>query len=231
MIEVEHGLVPFATWYASPAEWKASAVCLGSGDLFFPDDDEWGPARALCAACTARTACGALALVEEQGLDAELRFGLRAYMTPAQRESIERRGGLKDRDPMQLVLGDDNGRRVPPVPDDGDNWPRHLTTLARKVVRWLIENVEVGGVLPAKSAICDAIGCNPTPLRRVLDALVQDGTLDFARHPRKGSAGQAASYTRRATPRVVGSWLPPHLRGARMGELPDVVKEEICLQH
>lgn len=210
MIEVEHEGPALASWFVKPLPWMAEAVCHDETELFF-DNDNWSPGRILCATCPVRVECGTQAMAEEQGVPVEYRAGLRAYMTPAQRESVERRGGLNGRDPMLLVLGDDGGRRVPPVPDDGDKWPRHLTTLARKVVRWIVEHVEIGCDLPTSQEMCKSLGCNPTPLRRVLHALVQDGTLDFETN----AAGAAVRYTRRATPRAVGSWLPPHLRGVR----------------
>ena len=124
-------------------------------------------------------------------------------MTPAQRQSIHRRGGLKGRDPMKLVKGDDNGRRVPPIPDEGDRWSKHHTTLARKLIRHLAANAEVGKRIDRFAALVVILDCNPAPLQRVLDALVQDGTLDMRRD---------GTLLYRGGHGVVGSWLPPHLR-------------------
>jgi hypothetical protein len=218
-VNIERAEAPLAGFYQERQPWLENAACLGIGnERFFTEDRtgpmDWSPAREVCAACTVRTECCEQAMVEEDGIHLDLRFGIRGWTTPAQRESIERRGGLKGRDPMMLVQGLDNGRRVPPVPDGGDRWSRHHTTLARKVVRWLVDNVDVGGKLPTCTALAHELGCNPSPLRRVLDALVQDGTLDFVGKRTRGANGTNTSYTRRATPRAVGSWLPPHLRTA-----------------
>lgn len=219
-VVISRSELPLAAFYQEAQPWMKDAICAGSGsDAFFPDpadhqdiEDKKERARAICAVCPVRTECCEQAMVEEAGEPIDFRFGIRGWTTPAQRISIERRGGLKGRDPMKLVQGDDNGRAVPPVPDGGDNWSRHHTTLARKVVKWLVDNVAVGCKLPTQSKLCEELQCNPAPLRRVLDALVQDGTLDFAGKRTRGANGSSFSYTRRATPKAVGSWLPPHLR-------------------
>lgn len=219
-VTVERAEAPLADFYQAKQPWVEKAVCAGSNvHLFFNEDDKGNrdvvatrEARALCASCPVRTECCEQAIIEEHGQSLNHRSGIRGYTTGAQRESIERRGGLQGRDPMLLVHGLDGDRNVPPVPDGGDRWSRHHTTLARKAVPWIVDHVPVGGKLPAQTVLCKALGCNPAPLRRVLDALVQDGTLDFAGKRARGANGSAFSYTRRATPKAVGSWLPVHLR-------------------
>lgn len=214
MIDVEHDGLPAAAWYVAPQEWVTEAACLGSDTEVFYEpvegDYDPEPARAICATCPVRSECADQAIVEEDGVPVELRYGIRGYLTGAQRESIQRRGGLQGRDPMDVVLGTDG----PALPDEGDHWPERLTELARNVVRWLVEEVEVGATLPPKTQIARALDCKTGPLSRVLDALVEDGTLDFTGDRSKVANGITVRYTRRATPRVVGSWLPPHLRGS-----------------
>jgi len=119
---------------------------------------------------------------------------------------------------MLLAQGTDGDRMVPPVPDDGDQWSRHHTTLARKAVRWIVENVNEGDVLPTQTKLCAALGCTPSALRRVMDALVQDGTLDFQGKGRgRGRNQNTMKFVRRGNPKVVG-WLPPHLRSEMTGD-------------
>lgn len=209
MITVTRAESPLAHFYVQRQPWVAEATCRGVPKPF--DEAIHGAtpdvralnlkeAREMCRCCTVRIPCCEQALVEEAGQ--EQRFGLRAWLTPAQRQAIERNGGLKGRDPMLLAQGWDGKRKVPPIPDSGLTWSRHHTTLARKVVKWLVLSTEIGGSLPPHAKMCTVFGCNPDPLARVLSALVQDGTLDCA---------NGRTYTRRNTPRVIG-WLPLHLR-------------------
>lgn len=198
---------PTAVFGFEYGPWRAQSKCAGAvhPDVFFSTvKSDIEQCRAVCAVCPVRLECGEQAMLEEGTADGTLRYGLRAYMTPEQRLSIHRRGGLKGRDPMLLVQGIDGKRRIPPVPDEGDRWSKHHTTLARKVVRWLHdEGYERGDELPDRATLGDCLECNPLPLARVLDALIQDGTLDAARTGElvyRGGAG------------VVGSWLPVHLR-------------------
>lgn len=218
MITVERAEPPLASFYQAKQPWVEKAFCLRSSpDVFYDDIDKQTyeardaaivRAQGICGICPVRQECGEQAMLEEQGTGLDMRSGFRAYMTPDQRISIERRGGLKGRDPMDLVQGRDGDRQVPPVPLDGDRWSRHHTTLARKLVRWLVDNVEVGDRIVgtfALDAICETLGCTMPQLDRVLEALVQDGTLDY-------EPGEPIVYVRRQAPGAIGSYLPPHLR-------------------
>jgi hypothetical protein len=209
-ITVERAETPLAAFYQRAQPWVKQAACreLELTQVFFHDRNtrRLDQAREYCAKCPVRTECCEQALVEEAGYAVEMRHGIRGWTTPAQRESIDRRGGLLGRDPMLLVQGWDGERRVPPVPDNGDRWSRHHTTLARKTVRWIADNVTLGAALPELPLLASQLHCKPSPLQRVLDALVQDGTLDFA------SEHRSRSYVRRGTPRAIAEWLPSHLR-------------------
>lgn len=205
---------PFASFFAQKQPWVLEAQCAGAEDVFLPDKLTAAlvsEARDICAVCPVRVECGEQALLEEGNADLSNRYFVRAYMTPAQRLSVTRRGGLKGRDPMLLVQGWDGDREIPPVPDDGDRWSKHHTTLARRLVRWLQASVEVGAPVPSKVDLQAHLGCNPAPLERVLDALVQDGTLDI----------KGRGYLYRGGLGVVGLWLPPHLRDDSSATLED----------
>lgn len=194
---------PIAAFLAKKQPWVLESQCAGHDDVFLPDvltPKAVAHCRDICAVCPVRIECGEQSLTEEGNSDIANRFYVRAYMTPGQRLSVHRRGGLKGRDPMKLVKGDDNGRSVPPIPDEGDRWSKHHLTLARKLIRWMSEACPVGQKLPASAVIQEHLGCNPAPLQRVLEALVQDGTLDMI----------GDSFLYRGGRNVLG-WLPPHL--------------------
>lgn len=201
---------PTAAFLAVKQPWVKEAQCLGQEAIFLNDKLKGYTelCRPMCAVCPVRQECGEQAMVEEAGADLAGRWFVRAYMTPAQRVSLHRRGGLKGRDPMHLVLGIDGDRTIPPVPDEGDRWSKHHTTLARKLVRYLDDNVKRGDVIEKRVWLQAALNCNPLPLDRVLDALVQDGTLDtVGALPHKNRR-----YVYRGGRGVVGSWLPVFLR-------------------
>lgn len=221
-ITVQRADTPAANFYMAKQPWVLKSACLSSDpDLFFDDiDGERGiiekanaikKAQSICAGCVVRQSCADQCMLEEADADEQHRFGFRAYMTAEQRVSIQRRGGLNGRDPMKLVQGRDGKRRVPPVPVDGDKWSRHHTTLARKVVRWVVDNVDIGAQLPQQAELATTLECKAEPLRRVLRALVQDGTLDFSGREGRGANANTTKYIRRGAPRVLG-WLPTHLR-------------------
>lgn len=213
MISVERAEAPLANFYQEKQPWVKQAACLGSDTrVFFDIIDQAKPhirdrvivrAQGICAGCPVRRECGEQAMLEEQGAGLDMRSGFRAYMTPDQRLSIERRGGLKGRDPMDLVQGRDGDRSVPPVPLDGDRWSRHHTKLARKLVEWLNGNVDIGECF-VPLHICTALECTPPQIERVVEALVQDGTLDYA-------PGAPNVYVRRKAPGALESYLPQHL--------------------
>lgn len=191
---------PIASFLARKQPWVDEALCIGLSDVFLADDYDVDECRSWCALCPVRVECGDQAMLEEGGTDQ--RWFVRAYMTPEQRVSIHRRGGLKGRDPMALVMGQDEGRAVPPVPDEGDRWSKHLTTLSRKLVREVLLGMERGQHLPPSVPLCEMLQCNPAPLARVLEALVQDGTLDLS----------GIGFRYRGGASVLGDWLPIHLR-------------------
>jgi hypothetical protein len=192
------------TWYEDPLPFDAP---INKDALDF--------ARFVCSNCPSRRACAGYVLAAEAGQGVEQRDGIWAGMTPAQRHSIEKRGGLGYADPIDYIAGYDTAkkREVPPVPDTGDQWSRHYTTLARKLLRWLATNVPEGAELPTQSHICDALACRPGALRRVLDALVADGTLELRGNPERkpGDNAKTRTYVRNALPKAVGSWQPKHL--------------------
>lgn len=185
--------------------WVDEAACKGHTDVMY--DGDLDIARSYCEVCPVRRTCASQVMREEEGITLAFRFGVRAYMTPEQRHSIEKRGGLRGRDPIAVVHGD------PPVPDGGDNWSAQHDELAKKAVKWLVANVKIGEALPSQAAICRALKCNPQPLRRVMDALVKDGTVEQVSTAKgKRNNGSTLRYIRRGNPAVVG-WRPPHLTG------------------
>lgn len=207
-------------------DWMDRAVCGGLthpvffGDVWDDADEQHGPqhdpealaaAREVCDRCPVRRQCFAEAMHEELGVGAMFRYGVFAGTTPLQRWSIEHRGcqacpvcgtGL---DPNSLRAGEivcpeecAIERQVPVIPDAGDRWTRRHTTLARKVVRWLIEEVEVGGPVPRPTALAETWKDRRTDMTRVYEALVTDGTLGY----------DAKGYTRRVTTVGAGPWEP-----------------------
>lgn len=142
----------------------------------------------ICALCPVRKPCGEAAMADEAGTSGDaMRHGFRAYMTPAQRAAIHRLGGLQGRDPMQVVLGlktatkDKRGKvthaTVPPIPEDGIDWNRAHTALARKLTRRLRDTTRSGRNIPGDKVLCKFLGCSPERLHVVLDSLLQAGTL------------------------------------------------------
>jgi hypothetical protein len=208
---------PAASFVVRKLPWMADAQCKASdAKLFFDQVEDTHAtirepaierAQDICAVCPVRKECGAYVMETEGGADEAMRFGFWAYMTPQQRVSIHRRGGLLGRDPMHMVKGRDGERQVMPVPIEGDRWSRHHTTLARRVVTLIQDTLVDGEALPSTDALAELLECHPSPLRRVLDALVQDGTLDMVGTQRR------RMYTVRGAARATPStWLPLHLR-------------------
>jgi len=226
-LKIERSEAPLAAFYQERQPWLDEAICAGSDPRLFFEDTDYGSweerapgiahARSMCAACPGRQGCAEQALVEEGDTPAYNRYGFRAGMTPEQRESIHRRGGLNGRDPIKLIAGKDGRRRVPPVPDEGDQWNRHHTTLARKVMRWLDDFIGIGEELPPQAKICEILSERAQPMRRVLDALVQDGTLDCRGNCKHNNDGTRPIYVRRREGVAVASWLPLHLRHTNRG--------------
>lgn len=214
---------PFASFLAVKQPWVLASACAGVEHLFLENDlratyaDECRP---YCEACPVRVECGEQALTEEGGSDLASRYFMRAWMTPAQRVSIHRRGGLQGRDPMYLMQGVEvrpdelaedarlhrkrRRRSVPPVPDEGDRWSKHLTTLARKLIREVLCEMKRGTTLDPLDVLCKQLECNLAPLTRVVEGMVQDGTLN---------QGADGTLVYRGGSRVTGDWTPLHLRG------------------
>lgn len=170
--------------------WYESAYCKDD-----PNTDRWFSGRKqdqldiqdICALCPVRPACGNAAMEEEKGQGADYRTGFRAYMTPGQRVTIERTGGLRGRDPMKVVMGlgtkrkDSHGQvrtmSVPAIPEGGVDWNRAHTALARKLTKWSEVNVKPGHYLPNDKKLCVMLKCSPERLHKVLDAMLQSGTI------------------------------------------------------
>jgi hypothetical protein len=170
--------------------------------VFLADEMDVAACRMFCEVCPVRFECADQAMTEEGNTDSANRFFVRGWLTPEQRISIQRRGGLKGRDPMHLAQGWDGDRPIPPVPDEGDRISKHHVTLARKLIRWLDSNVERGATIPKESELCVLLDSNPAPLARVLVGLVQDGTLD----------GVPGAHTFRGGVGAAGTWLPVEWR-------------------
>lgn len=195
-------------------DWVDAAPCRGAWPVFDAADDSraagyakaLADARAMCMRCPARVVCAVTAIEEEWGSVLQDRYSVRGALTQHQRLSIERRGGLKEgHDPLKVVRGEYGNA---PIPDIGDRWTRHHTTLARKVVAWLVDHVEVGGPLPSQEVLAETLDCSISALRRVMEVLVEDGTVALA----EPGPRTATKYVRQGNPRVVSSWLPPHMR-------------------
>lgn len=206
--------------------WRMAAPCLGSTRIFF--EDVYGPgceegrdetalvlAQALCASCPVRRSCAVDVLEQEQGLPPQDRYGVCASMTPEQRYSLAERGTLRCgcghlRDPLDLIEGHFKcprckiDRLVPGIALDGDRWRKRHTTLARKVMAYMVEHVDVGQLLPPPTHLAKAFKCRVQDMIRVYEALTADGTLEAGR-------GKKPTYRRAAKVGVAESWLPTHL--------------------
>lgn len=212
---------------ALETSWRASAPCLGSTRVFF--EDVYGPgceegrdeaaldiAIALCGGCPVRRSCAVDALEQEDGLGPTERFGVCAGMTPEQRYSLAERGTLRCgcghlRDPLDLVVGHFKcprckiDRIVPGIDPNGDRWRKRHTTLARKVMAYMVEHVEVGKLMPPPTHLAKDMKCRIQDMIRVYEALVADGTLIAGR-------GRKPTYRRAAKVGVItDTWLPDHL--------------------
>lgn len=208
------------TFVVEQLPWMRKAACRDKPTEMFFDDidsahsaerrlDALHKARAVCALCPVRTECAEQALHEESpGLGS--RYGVRGWLTPEQRETVYRRGGLRGRDPMKVARGRDGTRKLPPIPDDGVVWSRHDTTLARRLVAWMHEQLSYGEKLPPEPVLADLLGCNAVRLKRVLDELVADRTIDFVG---KGKTVRTRRYVYKRRTHAVDSWTPRHERG------------------
>ena len=176
-----------ASFLVERQPWMEASLCKTMTDLFYEGEDENDEpvpidtleCQRVCAHCAVRVECGTQILFEEGNARVEDRHGFRAYMTPGQRESVSRRGGLLGRDPMYVVNGVDGERLVPAVPLEGDGWNKHYSQLMRRTQALLEETLWDGEPVPVVKVLAKIMDVNPTPLRKVLDALVQSGVLNY----------------------------------------------------
>ncbi len=193
-------------------------------DIWPDEEDPNGPkpvaeaiaaARAICGACPVRAACYEDVMAYEKGQAAMYRMGFVADMTPLQRWSAEHRktvhcpqcgAALDPRAVREGSISCPNwcpiDRDMPAITDDGDRWTRRHTTLARKVVRYLVENdVPVGGALPRPRTLAESWKDRANDMCRVFEALTSDGTLSF----------EGGVYRRRQVKGAWKVWEAPHL--------------------
>lgn len=113
-IKVERAESPLANFYVKKAPWVKDAACKDMPtSKFFEDTEVRGSegrrnniekARAVCRLCPVRHACADEAMREE-GSGTSGRYGVRGGLTPQQRESIYRTGGLgRYRDPARIRI-------------------------------------------------------------------------------------------------------------------------------
>lgn len=186
--------------------WRQQAACLGATHLFYPEDGDQlalDSARAICVSCKVRKECAVDTLVDEATRAEDERYGVAAFMTPRQRQSLARRGTLRCacghvRDPIDLVQGRllcprCTNNEVPPIPDNGDRWAKRHTTLARKVMAWFAENVGSGDQVPPPSKMAPMLHATLHDTMHVYHGLHSEGTLRreksrYYRTARKGAS-------------------------------------------
>lgn len=161
-------------------------------------------AREDCGVCPVRTACLEMEMEAEHGAAIDHRAGVFGGLTPQQRYSLERREvDWRGADPKDLVQGFlPDGSRMAPIPDRGDDWtPRH-TEMARTVIAWLVDNIEVDGEVPTNGRLGRQLGLRINDMRRVYEALEADQILENVEGKlvRRGLYGSARG------------WVPAHLR-------------------
>lgn len=183
-------------------EWRSNARCLpvGPGPFF---DEPWADDAlqvdvlertrdAYCGLCPVRRSCLADIVEVERGQVAADRFALVAYLSPGQRESIEKRGigtcpkcGAV-RDPILLAQGILRcpllcGQRevlVTPPPHEGDAWTKRHTTLSKRIVAWVYDNTQPGDSVVSPTQMSEMMGgVRRSDVLRVYRELVTDGTL------------------------------------------------------
>nr|BFD90681.1 hypothetical protein KitaXyl93_20410 [Kitasatospora sp. Xyl93] len=78
-------------------DWRQRALCSSDPDGWFPEEIRPAAARlfaveaakAGCRSCPVRRECGTQALRLESGVPADMRFGVRGAMTPAERAAAD----------------------------------------------------------------------------------------------------------------------------------------------
>lgn len=177
------------------------AECRGASLATFYDDpwpdgklDEVAVevARKVCHDCPVRRACFADKMEYERGNEASERYGVQAYLSPGQRESIEKRGIARCRgcdswrDPVLLAKGILHcpincgvpDRTIIPPPHQGDQWTKRHTTLAKRIVGWLVDEVSPGDDVPSPRQMSEMMGgVRYSDVLRVYRELVTDNTL------------------------------------------------------
>lgn len=211
-------------------KWTELVPCRGATEVMYgrvwPVDPDTGEqvlepvaselrrARRVCLSCPSRERCIERVMTDEHTRAAENRYGVAAGTTPAQRWSMEKRGTWRcetcDRvlDPMKVIVGTlycehcrKAARRVGLIPDGGDDWqPRH-TTLARRVVAYIVEEHGVGENVANPTALSDAWGARRNDMVRVFEQLLVDGTLT--------TVGNGSRRTWVRSGGTVAAWRPP----------------------
>jgi len=112
-IKVERAEAPLAGFYMSKQPWTAEAACLGFPiSMFYEETEQLDTSarlaatkrvKAICFNCPVRRACAEQVMVEE-GSAPSGRYGYRGCLSPSQRRSLYRRGGLKGRDPKRSTV-------------------------------------------------------------------------------------------------------------------------------
>lgn len=202
-----------------PVQWQMFYQAIWT-DEFAHNDRPPAPnlpalqrARSVCRRCPVRRECLLAELAAERGDGVSKRFGLRALMTPHQRDSIEKRGPwptcprcFRAADPAQYLDGAwtccHRTYPVAPLLDVGDSWFARHTSLSLSVVRWVQDNVEVGASMPSPTQLSKDLKARTNDMRRVYQALVEDGTLL--------DRGDARPRFQRVG-RLGASWRPGHL--------------------
>ena len=95
-------------------------------------------------------------------------------------------------------------RLVPGIPVDGDRWRKRHTTLARKVIVWMVEHVTVGKLMPPPTHLAKGMNCRVQDMIRVYEALCADGTLE-------ATSGRKPTYRRAYKVGAIADWTPEHL--------------------
>lgn len=191
------------------------------GDVYGPEGDDfdlegYAAAFMVCLDCPVRRECAVDVLQYEEGLSAEDRYGIQAGLTPEQRFSLSERGTLRHscghvRDPINLADGllkcphCKIDRAVPAIPLTGDRWRKRHTTLARKVVAWMTQNVALEELMPPPTNLAVDMKVRVQDMVRVYEALCADGTLDPGKRKKP-------TYRRATKTGVTREWTPVHLR-------------------
>jgi hypothetical protein len=212
---------------AEQHRWMDDAACKGATALMYdavwPGDLDGGPAdpdalehaRSMCNVCPVRRRCIELVMEHERGIAAANRYGVAAGMTPEQRWTLEKRRAMRCElcnevlDPMKVRHGVydcecGHRRSVAPIPDKGDAWSRRHTTLARRVIAFMIDGTAEGMPCPAPTPLADSWGVHKNDMVRVYKELHNDGLL--ARNAGDDGWVRTGAGVRRA------EWRPLHLR-------------------